>query len=1144
MKRFTTIALLIIWAAAANATELSNLPLATQNAVQPNIIFGLDDSGSMDFEVALKTNDGALWWNSTAKSFTDGDGMPLFNPNGTGNTWFKYVYLFPNGLTAGGKLYGDSSFYAIPATPNYAFMRSPDYNPIYYDPSVTYVPWVPAYISNADANFSNASPTAARSHPLYSNPTVNLAANLTTTANEWTFRMLPGMVIPGASIAGIKGKKNNNNNFQNITSNYTIPNNETWDVSIPYYPATYYLKDTSCRSGANCFTAPDGSKLRRYEIKPGNSFPSGRSYTDELQNFANWYTYYRKRKLMLSSAMGVVLSQLRDMRAGIVRFSDPSPVTMYDFNNASSHLNAKALLGIIYTAQSTKGTPTRSTLDYIGKQFMRTDKPIIEYACQNNAAMILTDGFAENSGPNTPSYNPTTWGNGRPYTPIFANSLADIALAYFTNNLRPDLPTGKVPVDTTNTSTNADRNINLHMNTYAFGLGIKGTIYGTGTPQANNPFTSFPNWPNPNVNYSPTAVDDLWHATINGRGIMFDASSTNDVINALQNLIAEYLIKAGAGSAITVTNVNVDSNGNNIAYASSYNGYTGDLRSYTIDINSGQLTLNSQWSARDLLNNRTPGNRFIATYNGATGIPFQWGNLLATQQSSLNSSISPPGPSDGQSVLAWIRGNKGLEGLNYRIRAHLLGDIVNADPILVKGATANYYDNGYGSFVANIANRTAIIYQGANDGMLHAFNAVTGSEVWAYIPKLLFGNLNALASKTYSHLFYVDAAPTVSDIYYDNGWHTMLVGGLRAGGKGYYALDVTNPNAANDANVAAKVLWEFPNSTTANSVAKNIGYSYGKPIIAKTRAAGWVVLVSSGYNNTTGDGRGHLFVLDPRTGAVLKDITTPVGSAADPSGLAHISAFANNSHYDATIEYVYGGDLKGNLWRFDLSGDNISSWNVKLLATLLDPNNTAQPITHAPELATVDNKRMVFVGTGQLLGESDLSTTQTQSMYALVDNLSSYPTITSVRTSLKAKIITDNTIDSSAIDYNTYRGWYFDLPGSGERVNTDPVIVKHMLIFNTNQPSAIACSTASYEYIVDIKTGGQVTGITGGDGQPVARIAISNSFASKPTIIILPNGQVKSIIHNADHTISVINLPPNNINRPVQRVAWKEIFRN
>ncbi len=157
-----------------------------------------------------------------------------------------------------------------------------------------------------------------------------------------------------------------------------------------------------------------------------------------------------------------------------------------------------------------------------------------------------------------------------------------------------------------------------------------------------------------------------------------------------------------------------------------------------------------------------------------------------------------------------------------------------------------------------------------------AIDAATGDEKWAYIPNLVFSNLKTLSSKVYHHLFYVDSTPAVGDVAINNGssWRTLLVGGLNAGGRGYYALDITNPNVANETELASKVLWEFPNASTPSATANNVGLSFGKPVLAKTKAAGWVVLVTSGYNNSNGDGKGHLFVLNPDTGALIRDIPT------------------------------------------------------------------------------------------------------------------------------------------------------------------------------------------------------------------------------------------------------------------------------
>ena len=258
---------------------------------------------------------------------------------------------------------------------------------------------------------------------------------------------------------------------------------------------------------------------------------------------------------------------------------------------------------------------------------------------------------------------------------------------------------------------------------------------------------------------------------------------------------------------------------------------------------------------------------------------------------------------------------------------------------------ANYDDAGYSSFKTSQDSRTRMLFQGANDGMLHAFVAATGAESWAFVPNLVLSKLNNLSRKPgFTHQYTVDGSPVSSDVDFKNvdgatgggtDWRTILVGGLGTGGRGYYALNITNPVATSEADAKAKVLWEFPNSVTnatARSAATlNVGYSFGEPIIVKTVANGWVVLVSSGFNNGTnagdsgGDGLGHLCVLNPKTGDLIKDIPTPGCSttpAANPCGFAKMSAYVDNSDVVNTGDYVYGGDLYGKVWRFDLSGNN------------------------------------------------------------------------------------------------------------------------------------------------------------------------------------------------------------------------------
>lgn len=1153
MKNNFLLLSLILFSSASSfaATDISNVPISGLSPAKPNIIIALDNSGSMDYEVLLNSNDGAAWWNENTHSFFNTKGQANFNQTGNNGQqsdgdWYKYVYLFPNGTTQDARIYPDSNgMYAIPPIPAFAFIRSSDYNPIYYNPKITYTPWLPAYINNASMSFTNVTPTAARSHPLAPSSgspfTFNLTQNISSTTSDHTFYMLPGMIIPGNLISGIQAQRVGSSTWTNITTSFTIPAGQSYNVNIPYYPATYYVKDSTCTSGPTCVTAPDGNQLRQYQILPGNTFPSGRSYTAEMQNFANWFEYYRKRKMMLASAAGQAYSSIHGIKVGIVLFNNLNPVTMYDFDSTNPANNCQALLAPIYLNLAGGGTPTRNALNYVGNQFM-TNKNIIQYACQVNAAMVFTDGFADISSPTIPSYQQSTWVGKPPYTTIFSESLAAIASAYYTVNLRPDLtPTGLVPTSTT--GSNPDLNPNLHMETYALTLAPQGTIYNTGTPQALNPFANPPTWPNPDINASPTAVDDLWHATINGRGIMTNASDSTGTLNALSQIVTEVLLQAGAAASVGTSNIFLNSS--SVAYVSNYQQSYGNLMAYAFTT-SGGINLGAMlWSASNLLSQKTPTSRVIATYNGSTGIPFEWASLTSGMQTALTQALygtTNLTTAQAQLLLNWLRGDKSNEGTLFRTRTSLLGDIVDAAPVPVNGAVANYADPSYAAFSASIQGRQPMVYQGADDGMLHAFNATSGQEQWAYVPSLVFNQINQLANPFYIHRFYVDGTPTVADVESSSGnWSTILVGGLQAGGSGFYALDVTYPIVSSESNLTNHVLWEFPNNSTSATVKSNVGLSFGNPVIVETQAAGWVVLVTSGYN-TTGDGLGHLFVLDPFSGSIIKELVTSSGTSTNQAGLAKLSAFAVNGEFDPLIDYVYGGDLLGNVWRFDLSGPSIQNWNVKLLAQLTDATGKAQPVTSAPELAIVNNKRFVFVGTGELLGQSDLSNTSQQTMYALVDNMSANPTITPLRENLQARQIAGNLLTGQALDLTDYSGWYLDFPIAGERVNTNPVIAYGALIFNTNYPTITNCDAESFEYLIDINTGLTRAASTFGTQAPWARQLIADSLTSAPTIIVTSTGQVIAVNHNSNNTIAQLNIPNLGGNSYIP-VAWKEVFK-
>jgi type IV pilus assembly protein PilY1 len=309
-------------------------------------------------------------------------------------------------------------------------------------------------------------------------------------------------------------------------------------------------------------------------------------------------------------------------------------------------------------------------------------------------------------------------------------------------------------------------------------------------------------------------------------------------------------------------------------------------------------------------------------------------------------------------------------------------------------------------------------------------------------------------------------------------WKTILVAGLNGGGKGYFALDITSPTSP-------VLLWEF--DTTDDS---DMGYSYGNPIVTKKADGTWVVLITSGYNNTTGSnpGKGFLYVLNASTGAVITKYGTGAGDATTPSGLAKINTYVPDALINNTAEFVYGGDLLGNLWRFDINSAQ-SATNPFKVALLKDPSGNTQPITVRPELAEVNGKRVLYVGTGRYLGTSDLTDTQQQTIYAISDDASGTPTtLDNPRTSssmVKQVLVNDSGTSTrsiqqpaNSVSFTTGRGWYIDFPDSGERQNVPAQLVFGTLLLPTTVPSNTVCSPGGYGWLnfLDYKTGGSVAG--------------------------------------------------------------------
>ncbi len=777
-------------------------------------------------------------------------------------------------------------------------------------------------------------------------------------------------------------------------------------------------------------------------------------------------------------------------------------------------------------------------------------------------------------------------------TPQTYPSLADVAAYYYNppdyraanevfGGLRQSGSVGAKGLDVTNAAVPGagvgiedDKNPKQHMATYTLGLGLSGNL--TFMPDYKTAISGdFANlragtidWPS--YGTSVGRVDDLWHAAVTGRGQYFSANDPASVLSGLNQALANIRISVGASSGTTSASLE-PTTGSNSAYIASYTtqSWTGDLLAASIDLSSGAISNSYTWSARAKLDATLPENRKIWVFRmGDTDnlVNFQWNNLNAIEQSYFNEdkiallsqktlmNTAQTNAARNEGLLSFIRGDRTKEdfqantvGKLFRKRNSRLGDIVNSQPQYVQAAIGNYSENNYSAFKTQKATRNAMVYVGANDGMLHAFDANTGNEAWAVIPSLALPNLYKLADTNYAnrHAWLVDGAPVISDIYdsASSSWKTILVGGLNGGGKGYYAMDITDP-------AAPKGLWEFGYSSACYSGATayadcDVGFSYGNPLVAKLIDGSWVVIVSSGYNNTgtNASGRGYLYVLNAVTAAIRFKIDTGVGSIATPSGLTRIAGWADNAMTDNTVQRVYGGDLLGNLWRFSWQNNNgVLTPSVIRLASLVDGSGAAQPITVKPELGEYRGDPYVFVGTGQYLGSSDLTSTQTQTIYAIKDSAATVIP----RATLKKNVLTSAVIAGQAIRQNSCQqncasasGWFVDLPNAGERVNLDLTLQNGTLVVASNIPNADACSIGGSSWINYFNYADGLA-IYNSSNSAVG-IQQTSALAVGLSVIRLPGGKSVVISSNSDATRNTLNVAFSVTAPSGRRVSWREL---
>lgn len=1048
-------------------SSIAQNPLFLTGSVDANLMFVMDDSGSMQFEIMPETY--MYEWPLYMYPRKDG----IYN-NSQSDYTYAYVPYFD--WEHGGQ---DKDVYA-------ALTRS-QLNVLYYDPSTTYAPWSD---ENGD-EMDDADPENA-----YNNPydTSEGSRNLTeeNTYSRW-----------GSETA----------NWVSCNSNGSCSNSNN---SRRYYPATYYYY-----SGGDVW---DEDSYTKTEIRSSQSTYEGEgresrtdcadanngicTYEEEIQNFANWYSYYRSRILAARAGIGRAFAmQGTGLRVGFASLNSNDYI-LEEVSSFEGEAREEFFDHLYDLPIEPEGTPLRKTLDAIGEYYSSSDSdgpwadtPGVadssHLECRQSYTLMMTDGYWGGSSPSVgnvdgsdgstitnPDGSSYKYDASSPFSDNYSDTLADVAMKYWKNDLRTDLD-NEVPVST------LDPAFWQHMSFYGVGFGVEGTVDADEAFAAISDGSTIP-WPDPDDS-DAAKIDDLLHASVNGRGGFFSASDPDTLASELADMLSEIATQTeGSSTNVTVNSVELDTD--TLVYRAQYDSsdWSGHLYAYENTNDSDDLELSPAWDAADML--PAEGDRNIFTYDSGSGagIPFLWDSLTSEQQALLDNT---------EDKLTYLRG--GDDG-SYRVRSSRLGDIVNSDPVFAEDDDYGYSsldgDEGdsYDTFVKAKDERPAMLYVGANDGMLHGFDAETGVEQFAYVPNAVFDNLTDLLNLEYVHQYYVDGDIHVSDAYIDRGngdeWRTVLVGGLGAGGKGIYALDVTDP-----ANFSADdVLWEF----TAED-DEDLGYTFGTPLIARLYDGTWAAIFGNGYSSA--NGKAVLYVVDLVTGDLIKKIDTEVGDTGDPNGLSGVVYYySTSSSGSTTTTYagnVYAGDLQGNLWKFDLSASNSNSWDVAFIESnvkypLFSARNDSgeeQPITSSPEIKALDEGGyMILFGTGKYVSSSDVSDLSVQSVYGIRDTGERIEE-TDRSTLLEQEIYYEGTSNGWAVRAVTDHepdwegddadeGWYLDLVSpvngeEGERVVQTPELWFERLGVATLIPSDDPCDPGTYSWYMelDYRTGGTLS---------------------------------------------------------------------
>jgi len=1091
----------IVWMSApAQATiTLADSPLFLTVAVPPNVTVTLDDSGSMQRAYVPELCSG----NNMDCSFLDNARVKSGTYNG--------LYYNPNITYPVAK---DANGTALTTSFTHAYKDGFDQSLGWVDLSKDYRPDAAFELSGSTANESFMGHAASGD-----------TSHFRCSSSQCQYKN--GTVWTNAPIAKSCSSSNVNTNCLGVGVTTTAS-------SMASYPAYYYLFNAS-KSGCSAtsvdtdscydikFITSSSPATEQQNFANWFTFARTRNLatrTAASLAFADLDSSVRVAWQSLNTCNTLPTSSCKG-RKGSPQWSNA--IKPFSGTHKSDFY---AWLAQLPTANS---TPLPAAMKRVGEYYKQSgenspyDNDLTtsnsgELACRRNYHVMMTDGewntalsFGNKDGANTalpvvsgqPESDVTQYTPISPYKDSYSDTLADIAFYYWSQDLRSTLSNNLLPLyrDRTGTANNQYWNAKndpakwQHMVNFTIGLGLSGFLEDAGLTWGGDTYSgSYADlvsgtkaWPKADTTANnPANVADLWHAAINSRGLFFNANDPAALSAAFKNALLAISDDSGSSAALSTNSTSVQV-GTTVVYQAKFNrDWSGTLLALPVQANGSIGAL--LWDASTLI--PAAASRKIYTYNDDLtpspphGVTFSsCSNLSAAEQAALNTNSS--GTTDGLCTdrLNWLRGSSAKEQRNsgpFRNRTTtVMGDVINSDPAYVQAVNYGYANlpsgtpgqSTYASYLASNASRTPMVYVGANDGLMHAINATTGAEVFAYLPRGVYGNLSALTDPNYTHRYTTDGPITVGDAYLGSTWKTILVAGLNGGGKTVYALDVTNPDTFDE----SKVMWEFTDA--------DMGDSFSQPQIGILQDGQWVAVFGNGYNSTGGGS--YLYVVDLQTGALLKKIKASDNAGDDNNGLSTPLLFDANG--DNLIGTVYAGDLQGNMWKFTLSGLP-ASWGVAFAGTPLfqarNASNQAQAITAQPKTAGNPlGGTMVVFGTGRYLTSGDVFDTTVQSMYGIRDNGSAVSGRTQLQQQQFNMQITDSasgktvrSVTNNSVDWTTKKGWYLDLmdlngstlTAAGERIISTPLIKLGRAIFTTVKPSTDPCIPGGTSWLLEV----------------------------------------------------------------------------